>query len=123
MADKPTVVTAYKIRRHDGLFSTGGHSPAFAPRGKIWTTIGAVKNHLNQFKGNNYQGISKIYKDCELVILKIETTTADKKPIDAIIGELQVAATKKEQLRQELREKERQSRDLAELARLKKMYE
>lgn len=41
-------VKIYRIRRKsDGLFSTGGMSPRFTKKGKIWQGLGPLKNHLN----------------------------------------------------------------------------
>lgn len=40
----------YKIRnKQTGLFSTGSCEPKWKKTGKIWKTIGALKNHLNLF--------------------------------------------------------------------------
>ena len=47
---KPKLV--YKIRHKDGTFSTGGMSPYFTTKGKIWHTLGALKNHLNYATSN-----------------------------------------------------------------------
>jgi len=41
----------YKIMdTRTGLYSGGGTYPRFSKKGKIWTQIGHVKTHLNQFK-------------------------------------------------------------------------
>ena len=48
---KPKIV--YKIRHKDGTFSTGGMHPYFTSKGKIWHTLGALKNHLN-YATNSY---------------------------------------------------------------------
>jgi hypothetical protein len=38
----------FKIRdTATGLFSMGGHSPRWTKKGKAWTNIGHVKNHIN----------------------------------------------------------------------------
>lgn len=38
----------YKIRKKsDGLFSTGGSRPRFTKKGKVWASIGHIRNHLN----------------------------------------------------------------------------
>lgn len=41
----------YKIRRSDGLFSKGGMSPSFSKKGKVWTSKGAVSNHISLVGG------------------------------------------------------------------------
>jgi hypothetical protein len=39
----------YKIRdKRTGLYSTGGYSPNWTKKGKTWTNIGHVKNHIRQ---------------------------------------------------------------------------
>jgi hypothetical protein len=40
----------YMIRNGEGLYSKGGYSPTYFVKpesGKVWATIGALKNHLN----------------------------------------------------------------------------
>jgi hypothetical protein len=40
----------FKIRRPDGLYSCGGYwEPRWSKSGKAWTSIAALKNHLNLF--------------------------------------------------------------------------
>ena len=59
----------YKIQRiSDGLFSTGGITPDFSKKGKIWSALGHVTSHLTgcvegayysksySYQGNMYQG-------------------------------------------------------------------
>lgn len=45
--------TVYKIRnRNTGLFSPGGvdaDTAKWTPNGKVWSSMGALKNHLRQF--------------------------------------------------------------------------
>lgn len=36
----------YKIQAENGLFSTGGSTPQFTTKGKVWTGRGGVTNHL-----------------------------------------------------------------------------
>ncbi len=50
-----SVKTVYKIRhKPTGLFSTGGTDPQFTSKGKVWSTIGHLKNHLNLATENYY---------------------------------------------------------------------
>lgn len=55
--------TFYKIRRRDGLFSSGGHYPNFSKKGKIWRTMGHLRNHLNSLAPGDR------YNDCEIIEL------------------------------------------------------
>lgn len=38
-----------------GLFSTGGTTPRFTKRGKVWSSSGALKNHLHIFETTIYR--------------------------------------------------------------------
>ncbi|CAB4131425.1 hypothetical protein UFOVP276_194 [uncultured Caudovirales phage] len=55
----------YKIRRPDGLFSTGGCEPRFTKAGKTWRSIGHVKTHLKQFYIGYPRGVIKLPKGYE----------------------------------------------------------
>ncbi len=45
--------TFYKLRdRKTGLFREGGMWAKWTKRGKEWSTIGHLKNHLGQFPAN-----------------------------------------------------------------------
>jgi hypothetical protein len=77
----------YKIRRvSDGLYSSGGIPPKFTKYGKIWSNIGTLKNHFNQFKENKYY--KNPYKNfyitenkCEVICFElneIEKETTEK---------------------------------------------
>ncbi len=46
-----------------GLFSSGGMSPKFKKRGKVWANIGHLKNHLAQF-------VYQYYREKEYTIVK-----------------------------------------------------
>ena len=39
----------YKIRNKEGLYSTGGQNPRFVKGGKVWNTLGHIKQHLREF--------------------------------------------------------------------------
>lgn len=40
----------YRIKNKDGLYSSGGQNPRFSKNsGKVWTSLGRLKNHLRQF--------------------------------------------------------------------------
>ena len=68
----------FKIRRKtDGLFSSGGGYPSFGKRGKIWTNIGHIKNHL-QVVGKCIER----YKDCELVCYELTEKEVSTELID-----------------------------------------
>lgn len=74
MVKENVVKMAYMIqRKSDGLFSNGGQYPSFKKNGKVWSTMGGLKNHLHQFHDYNgelphYRTFP--YKDCRIVALK-----------------------------------------------------
>jgi len=42
-------MTIYRIRdKQTGKFSLGGEYPLWSTRGKVWTTLGGLRLHLNQ---------------------------------------------------------------------------
>jgi hypothetical protein len=64
----------YKIRRKsDGKFSTGGLTPRFTKKGKVWTEVQYLKSHLNMLKKwrevyrSRYEDEPFPYIDCEIV--------------------------------------------------------
>ena len=67
---KPTrhdsVEAVYKIRRSDGLYSTGGSTPCFKKFGKAWTNLAHVKSHLRGV------GLAKTYVDCVIVVFVLQ---------------------------------------------------
>lgn len=53
----------YKIRnKTTGLFSGGGAYPRWSKKGKVWTSMGNLRNHLNMFKTYR-SGFSPQFKD------------------------------------------------------------
>jgi len=65
----------FKIRDpNTGLFSSGGMSPSFSKKGKVWKGIGPLKNHLNLVKRRTYEG-------CEVVEVVVNYDEADCYPI------------------------------------------
>ncbi len=94
MLSNGEVKTVYMIRRKsDGFFSSGGGSPIFRKTGKVWSTKGHLKLHLNMLIGitSEYQrgygwsegefikpytvAISGTYDGCEIVELEQIITT------------------------------------------------
>lgn len=53
---------AYKIRIKDtGLYSLGGTTPKFNKSGKVWNSLGSLKNHLRLVNRQVYHPFKKIY--------------------------------------------------------------
>lgn len=107
----------YKIRNvKTGLYSTGGVCPSWSTRGKSWSTMGHVRNHLNHIKAPR---TSRLYEaeDWEIVQFQANEVTAW-----SVVVELKAIHDKKERDRaaQYDRRIEAQRRnDVAELERLK----
>ena len=61
----------YKIRdKRTGLFKEGGHWPRWSKKGKEWTSVGHVKQHLSQFPANkidwdNWEMVEYAYEPVE----------------------------------------------------------
>ena len=115
---KDTII--YKIRRKsDGLFSSGGTGPRFSATGKVWTTLGALKNHLNLLEKNG----ARHYQDCEIIPIKVVYRATTALPISDFIEERQRLNQEKQRRIKEESRLEKEARDRAELARLKQLYE
>jgi len=50
----------YKIKRQDGLFSTGGYTPRWNKKGKTWNTLGALNSHLGLAVSHNGMAYGRI---------------------------------------------------------------
>lgn len=71
----------YKIKRlKDELFSLGGHWPNFSPTGKTWSSLKALKSHLNLVKEKVYnydekcyntKKASDVYKGCVVIVYNV----------------------------------------------------
>lgn len=59
----------YVIQNGEGLYSSGGSSPKFTELGKIWRTIGQLKNHLAMFK--TYDGANHVPKDWKVIEIQL----------------------------------------------------
>lgn len=72
----------YQIKdKNTGLFSTGGMSPRWTKKGKIWKGTGPLRAHLNQFIHTDYRSpmypypkINKIPDNWEIVEIEIQET-------------------------------------------------
>lgn len=86
MPDNPH---CYKIQRiSDGLYSMGGTSIGFSKNGKVWRTIGQLKNHLNLFKNWKTKRINipYQYKECQIVTFKVVEDS--NCPLDGLVNEM-----------------------------------
>jgi hypothetical protein len=56
---------------HTGLFSSGGTEPKFKKKGKVWSNIGHLKNHLAQFIEPYYTKGARPYRLCKAKVYDI----------------------------------------------------
>jgi len=68
----------YMIRNKYGDFSKGGNNPDFVPftKGKVWKTLGQVKNHLSMFR--TFDGRNQVPEDWEVVEVVLTPTEASE---------------------------------------------
>lgn len=108
----------YKIkRRRDGLFSTGGSSPTFTKKGKVWTSRGAVTSHLNLVNNIWYW-----YRDCDLVEYEVVEKQMTSQTLEQVIAEQKQKAEERQKTREEVWAEQKRLRRLAEYEELKKEF-
>ena len=108
----------YKIRRSDGLFSSGGHNPRFNKTGKIWKNLGHLKNHLLQVRH-----FDKLYTTCEVVTYEVTEVETEAKSISVLLSEVKDNIQKKQELsRQKWEARSREVRK-QEYEKLKKEFD
>jgi hypothetical protein len=91
--------TFFKIRdKTSGLFSTGGSSPGWSDKGKKWSHVGHVTNHLNNLRGHRAYGgqVTRPYANAELVEFEAVPITGTEKDISLIRAEAKERRDKKE---------------------------
>lgn len=109
-------MSTYKIRDlATGLFSTGGSTPRWSKRGKVWTNLGHVKRHLQQLWRD------AAYPETAEVVEFIEA----EGPKISVQDLLQVIKQQRDALaleRQAAQESRIRKLELKELARLQEKY-
>lgn len=83
-----TTKTFYKIRNTEGLYSTGGYDPRFAPVGYSWARLKSVYSHIND---HNRGGLVDVYKDCE--IIECELVVQVRQTVTSVQAHLEKRAT------------------------------
>jgi len=113
----------YKIKRSDGLFSTGGMTPHFDKDGKSWTTLGSLKNHLNLVMDTHkYSKLADFYRNCELITIEMTPSIINTASLDTVLLEQEKLRAKKTARIKEASEKAKREQELAELQRLQAKY-
>jgi hypothetical protein len=110
----------YKIRRADGLYSTGGLAPKFNEKGKVWSGLGPLRNHLNTVatsRGPDH------YVNCEVVKVRVSRTVEDAYPIADLTTAMDRERQKAEAARRELAEADEKRRRREQFLTLKAEFE
>lgn len=114
------MTTVFRIRRKsDGLFSTGGTSPKFDSKGKVWKARNHVTSHMTQI-GHQYYNPKKkedYYHDCEVVEYEIVETEVNATPA------LEWKESPKTQRSKQLQEERRDRYELERILARKKQLE
>lgn len=121
MNNNKITTTVYKIKRKsDGFFSTGGSSPRFNNKGKVWKKLGHLNSHLSQIKED-------VYKDCEIVFIIIEENIDENNSIDlnSLIQERKILKQKKDLENERkllIHKRERHSKSIEDIDLILKEY-
>lgn len=90
----------FKIRnKATGLWSTGGSSPRWTKKGKIWSTYAHVKSHLRGVAGTRYATVMNGIADWEIVELEVIENSVSS-ALD-IVNAFEAERKEKERLYQE----------------------
>lgn len=86
-------MTVYKIERSDKQFSKGNSYGRASKLGKIWTSIGALRNHFHNFTNyafRNHDNRKKMivkYPDLSAVVVEYELVEKRRIPVKEFIQE------------------------------------
>lgn len=109
----------FKIKRTDGLFSSGGRFPMFRKLGKVWSQRNHLTNHIRQVKN-----IDRVYKDCAIIIYEVtETELGSYTSINDYVAEIQEKDFKRRELADKRWEECQKQLRLEQFEELKKEFE
>ena len=95
-----------------GLYSMGGTGPTWASKGKkgkLWTTLGHVRNHLNQ---------RPKYDLSDTVVIEVELVEVSRRRLGELVEDQRRSRQEKEAAQQAASQREEREREERELARL-----
>lgn len=100
----------YKIRDPaTGLYSMGGVDPRWTKKGKVWTNIGHLKNHLRQVGSwGNTPSRRKVYVGCEVVVIEVVEDELERFPVMDLIDEQDASDEAKKKAREAERKQRRE---------------
>lgn len=114
------VSTLFRIQNPDGLFSTGGSLPRFKAKGKSWTNIGHVKNHLNVVMSDPEAAAR--YLNCTLVEIQVSETVNPIQPMNNFMQQEQIRKQGEKVARQQLYVQQKEKREQETLQELLRKY-
>jgi len=84
-------MNVYKIERSDRSFSKGNSYGRSSKLGKIWTSIGALRNHFHNFSNSIYGGkleaLKVKYPDLKAEVVEYELVEKRRIPVKEFIQE------------------------------------
>jgi large subunit ribosomal protein L5 len=104
----------YQIQHKDTLlYSTGGRRPRWSKKGKMWTSLGGLKNHLNLVDTVRYE-------KAEVIEYMLEEM--DNYSVKSVLIDIASEHKDKEAKQKAKQDKSKEVQELKELARLKEKY-
>lgn len=103
----------FMIRNKEGLTSTGGMNPQFKKKGKVWTGMGPLRNHLNLVHGHHYV-------DCDIV--EYEMVAIDTIPVSVELAGSRKRAADRDAERKAARDNYQKEARRREYLRLKREF-
>jgi uncharacterized short protein YbdD (DUF466 family) len=123
LPENVVVEEQYRIRRDDGMYSTGGRHPSWNKKGKVWKKLSHLRNAVTQTLENRvygrYQHDCVIEKTTRLCIESIE----DFCDFGQYLNDLQNKEDEKFRKRQEEWEREQEKKRYQMYLELKKEFE
>jgi hypothetical protein len=120
------IMKGYKIRNKEtGEFSKGGTGTwnLWTDRGgKTWSTIGALKNHLNQFMWGSELKTDYPYQNAEIVEVEIKYEDCHTYDVNVMVGNMALKKSEQSKKQREAHEAWLQKRELERLAELQRKY-
>ena len=106
----------YKIQHTpSGRFSTGGQSPYFTAKGKVWVSKAALSSHLTLVNPSEY-------KDCVVLEFEVTHTQTSTTPVSTLLLAKRDAKKKKEAARIAAQALATEKAEREQLARLQSKY-
>lgn len=107
----------YKIhKKGTDLYSTGGMTPDWSKKGKVWTNIGHLKNHLHGLMNGAVD-----YRDAEIIELEM-TPVGIPRSVQDMLQELQEEKDRQRREQEAVWAKQREDHEKEQLRLLRAKY-